>query len=717
MAEKNPSAAEDSATTAQMTGDAVAPDTLARRIARPIPRETSRPRGDGREKRTRRPALLLALSVGFAVAGQFYFAGMPGYMWDGVALYLASAVCLLMLARSLEGAPGAPARPRRSVWSAAVRFAVQNPMQAGFYVVSVLAAVRVVQQMRALPDNSDHYPVALVWLAGLAALGAALSLHVAPLAESREVAPDGTESSISYEIGTVVIVLVAAFLLRGLFVDVLPANFGGDEGSQGLSARAFLEGRSKNLFGTGWFSMPNLFFLLQAATLKLFGDDVYGLRMLSVVKGTAAVRYSYLMVRELLGVRLAMVATTLFATYHFHIHYSRLGSAQVGDSLLYLAVFYLLLRGLRSGRGIWFWAAGIFLGLTQYFYFGARLVPILVAVCMAYLALVDRKTMKRHAGGLVGMVATALLVALPYLVYVTRHPEVYMSRVNQVGIFQSGWYARELAMGRDPVSVLTEQAMRSLLAFNYYPDKVYWYHPGIPLLDFFSSIFFVFGLAYATWRLVDRRYFVIASSYWLALLFGAFLTENPPSSMRLVILSPLASILVAIGMMKMREWASDALGGPRRLHDAILGGVLLLAMLISVGFYFDDYSRHRTEGYGGPNTEVATEMAWYLRGIGTDHRVYFFGAPRMFLDFATIPFIARGVQGMDVKEPLTGPPSFVGQEPRSVFIFLPERQQELQVLKRYLPAGVQEEVRGRELGRLLFVAYRVDRTPGSSPPS
>lgn len=74
---------------------------------------------------------------------------------------------------------------------------------------------------------------------------------------------------------------------------------------------------------------------------------------------------------------------------------------------------------------------------------------------------------------------------------------------------------------------------------------------------------------------------------------------------------------------------------------------------------------------------------------------------------------------MDVKEPLAGPPSFVGQEPRSVFIFLPERQQELQVLKRYLPEGIEEEVRGKELGRLLFVAYRVDRTrtSGSSPPS
>lgn len=120
MAEERPSAAEDSTPAAEGMGDAVAPDTLTRPIARPTPQEASRLRRDGRAKRPRRPALLLALAVGFALAGQFYFAEMPAYMWDGVALYLASAVCLLMLARSLEGAPKAPGRPRGSIWAAAV---------------------------------------------------------------------------------------------------------------------------------------------------------------------------------------------------------------------------------------------------------------------------------------------------------------------------------------------------------------------------------------------------------------------------------------------------------------------------------------------------------------------------------------------------------------------------------------------------------------------
>jgi hypothetical protein len=126
-------------------------------------------------------------------------------------------------------------------------------------------------------------------------------------------------------------------------------------------------------------------------------------------------------------------------------------------------------------------------------------------------------------------------------------------------------------------------------------------------------------------------------------------------------------------------------------------------------FYFGEYSKHRTEGYGGPNTEVATEIAHYLNEIGVDHRVYFFGAPRMYLDFATIPFIARGVQGMDVKQPLDGPPSFVGGESRSVFIFLPERKGDMERVKQAVPGGIEEEKRSGEGGRQLFAAYRVQR--------
>ncbi len=655
----------------------------------------------------RKSCLLFLFVLLFAFGGQYYFARLPDYLWDGITLYVVSIICLVLLVRTIEvGSEFKESPAANSLWGILIDFVEREPLRAGLYSVAIFGSLWIIQRTRSLPDGADHYSVMVVWAVSIFTLVAAPSLPGHLPNPGRWLTGIRASKAMMLEVAVLVSLLVAALLLRGLFVGSLPANFGGDEGSQGLSAVAILEGRSKDIFGVGWFTVPNLFFFFQAVSLRIFGDSVFGLRMLSVVLGTMAVGFCYLLVRRLFGITLAIAATVIFASYHFQIHYSRLGSAQVGDSLFIVAILFLLLQGMESGRAGWFSAAGVFLGLTQYFYFGARLVPVLVTVYLLYLAVVDRASLARRKGNLAMMALVALVVALPYLTFCTVHPEVYMARTNQVGIFQSGWYTRELALGRSPVAVLTEQALRSILAFNYYPDKVYWYHPGIPLLDFFSAVFFVPGLAYATWRMRQRRYFILASSYWLALFFGAFLTENPPSSMRLVILSPIVSILVTVGMVKVSGWARQILSFSPRSETILLMSLVGVAAIVSVAFYFGDYSKQRTEGYGGPNTEVATEMAWYLRDLGDDYRVYFFGAPRMYLDFATIPFIDRGIRGVDVKDPLNGPPTFVDPSYRSVFVFLPERLGELSTIKAFLPGGVEEEKRGEDRGQLLFVSYR-----------
>jgi len=94
---------------------------------------------------------------------------------------------------------------------------------------------------------------------------------------------------------------------------------------------------------------------------------------------------------------------------------------------------------------------------------------------------------------------------------------------------------------------------------------------------------------------------------------------------------------------------------------------------------------------------------------------YFFGAPRMYSDFGSIPFIAKDVRVQDVLEPLSGPPTFVDPNRKPVFVFLPERLGELERVKQAYPGGVEEQVHRVVIGEapdehwpLLFVAYRVE---------
>jgi hypothetical protein len=86
--------------------------------------------------------------------------------------------------------------------------------------------------------------------------------------------------------------------------------------------------------------------------------------------------------------------------------------------------------------------------------------------------------------------------------------------------------------------------------------------------------------------------------------------------------------------------------------------------------------------------------------------IYFFGPTRMWFGYATIPFLAPGMTGIDVEEPLVGPPSFVYPNMDSMFVFLPERIGELSWVTPVCPQGSLQEVYGHT-GEILFSVYEV----------
>ena len=168
---------------------------------------------------------------------------------------------------------------------------------------------------------------------------------------------------------------------------------------------------------------------------------------------------------------------------------------------------------------------------------------------------------------------------------------------------------------------------------------------------------------------------------------------------------PAVVLLVVIGMVQTVTLLMELLGQPRRWLALALPAVLVLATsYASLNFYFVKYSP--SNEFGGLNTLVADRMGKYLTVLGPEYQCYFFGAPRMFYGFATIPYFARGVVGVDVNQPIQGPPDFVNPARKAVFVFLPERQGELDMVRQSYPSGRLREF--REKGQFLFVAYEAD---------
>jgi len=107
---------------------------------------------------------------------------------------------------------------------------------------------------------------------------------------------------------------------------------------------------------------------------------------------------------------------------------------------------------------------------------------------------------------------------------------------------------------------------------------------------------------------------------------------------------------------------------------------------------------------------VAHRAAEYLRDLGPDWNTFFFGLPRMGISpqggFASVPFLVPDANAVDVVEPLNSVSDLSDLEPPTVFIFLPERAMELQLVRAAFPHGTEKHFPGR-YDRMLFVAYEV----------
>ena len=597
--------------------------------------------------------LFLVLSLLLAVVGQRTFLKQRELMWDGIAYYAAAMLAFTLAIGQLEPRPQR-AGARNKVFSEIWLALHSNVIRLGVLLVGALCVVLAASHTPSRGRGpADGLEISL-WLSGLALfIGAFVNWAGLPAALGhwwRQLKANGFEAAL------VAIIVVGTLWVRAFRLETIPHLLSGDEASMGMEALAVLEGRSTDPFRTGWLSHPTLFFFLQAAAMRIWGVSVAGLRALSPIVSAATALFLYLFARRAYGRWVAILASVFFLSYHYAIHFGRISLNNIWDPFFMLGALYLLDLGIEKRRPVPVVAGGIVLGLAIYFYMGARLVPIILAVYLLYRVLTERQFLERNLSYLILFALAAFLAALPLLVYFGAHPENLVARWRWIGIFPSGWVASEVQRtGRSMASVVFGQFLKAALAFNYSLDPTFHYRPNTPLLRLVTSILFVFGLTYAIRRSRDRRYFLLWAWFLLVITFGGALVENPPSSPRLVLSIPAVVILVALGATKLGDALRRVLGRPE------WWGVALACILIAVGcygslrFYFGEYVKN--EMYSDHNTAVADRLGKYARALGPSYKVYFFGAPRMFYTHASIPFQAKAFPAMmcPLQRPKTSP--------------------------------------------------------------
>ncbi|MBN1180263.1 MAG: glycosyltransferase family 39 protein [Anaerolineae bacterium] len=639
------------------------------------------------ERSDRRVALvLLAAGLTIALLGQ-YLTHYRREVWP------ASGLALLLAGGTLVALAVVAARPALQQTGGASRTAPWGQVWALAALALTIGAIYL------LHWRASRYGVALWMGATLLALLAAW--------QSGKVMPGRREMS-RREVAGVCAVFALALALRLVGLPRFPRPMSGDEGSMALEAARILGGQWVNPFGTGWFSHPNVYFYLLAASLRTFGWTLFALRLPSAVLGALAAPAVYLLGRGLFGRETAWAGAALMAGWALPLHLSRLALNNSADAFFAAVVLLFLQRGLVRGERWAFGVSGLALGLSLHFYFGARLLVALVPVVVL---LGGWQRARRHWQGVLVLVGVAAIVAAPLGVHYLRHPDDFVARAATDGLFQTGQLAAEHAATGQAVSLLfLEHVARAALAFVFTLDRGYFYTDTAPMLQALSGALFVVGVALALARRREPRYAALLVWLGIVVLVTGGLIKSPPGYHRYLVAAPAVCLLVGrAGAVTLRRFAQAL-----HLHPAARRGALavLAALLVFSGawYYFAVYAP--SGNFADHNTEIADRAAQAMVALGPAYCTYFLGEPLMQLvGFNSVRFLAPHARWADaLADPPAGWDTALASE-GVLFIALPSRVRTLLQVRNLCPGGVYDVAVGRD-AEVLFHTYQLP--PGSA---
>jgi 4-amino-4-deoxy-L-arabinose transferase-like glycosyltransferase len=459
------------------------------------------------------------------------------------------------------------------------------------------------------------------------------------------------------------------------------------------------------VFATGWYEVPALSFAIPAASMAIFGDNLFGLRLASVIQGMLSVALLYLLARRLWGPRPALLAAALMAIAAWHIHFSRTGFHYMQAPVATLLVLLFLMRGLDSRRLLDFVLCGFALGLCFEVYWAARLAPILVGLCLAYRFLVDRQPWRRYLPGLAALALGTLAFLAPMAVVYARSPGSFGSRALGVLVTSPANLQHELdGYHVDTLSeVLAIQTQRTLESFNIRGETSLQYgHPG-PLLDPWTGGLLAIG-ALATLRLGSMRRVLLASWIWLTLLFGSVLTVDALFSPHVLVALP--ALALAAALVLESAWRGltrlAGLAGTYAFALPVLA-VLGLALQANVHDYFDVQTVERQPA------GRFTLLASYVQTLDERYRLYVIGRDDWTFNFETTRFLVPNPDAVDVRnEPLALPLDRIPSSKGVAFLVenaAPDYAQRLDAIRQAYPTGHAEVIAG---GAPVFTSYLVE---------
>jgi 4-amino-4-deoxy-L-arabinose transferase-like glycosyltransferase len=482
-----------------------------------------------------------------------------------------------------------------------------------------------------------------------------------------------------------VIILIAA-LLYTLNNAAIPTDVHGDEGEVALTALDIRDSGNWNIFRFGWYHIPSLFYLFPAWIMWLFGDSLAGIRMQGALFGLVSIPVFYLFARRLLHDPPAVLATLLFATSSYFIHYSRLGIGYNQATLFTVIVMYALTRAVQDSDFRFIaWAAIVSaLGFLSY-----QATKIMLPLSVSVLALfwLYRVIPMKKAAMAIGLYLFVFGITIAPLVgnsFVDR--TAAFSRASSVSVFSP--QGRELMyVGFDKNLSIQEivkiQLQRSFLAPVSYPDRspyIINHHAG-GILNTTPAVMWVGGVLLLLLGFFHPITMLLLFPTVMILIVGSALTNSAPAYQRLVVLYPFLILTATPLLYGVASHVMALLQLSVHTRKWVWCIVAALLMVCSGHHYF------RTIQSVPQRVDEWTRVARYLDGISDTHYVYFMGPPHVSIRYGTLRFLAPDVKGENVEEPVKFFKQKVNRQGAVSFVLIRGNRKYIHSLRAMYPDG------------------------------
>ena len=587
-----------------------------------------------------------------------------------------------------------------------------------FYLFGVTIAMLLVlaADLRYAAAPTETFGIAgILWIAGMALLLCSAffgshSLWGVPSAPRLPRWP-------TWEMALLAVLFVLALLSRVWNLTNFPDNIYPDEIMTGtVATQSYLSPTTPppSVFSTLWsgIDLPALWFWFVAVFLKLGGTSLAMLRLPAALFGAATVVPLYALLRGTWGRYAAIAGSTIMAFSVSNVHYSRLALNNIVTQFFWAACFFFLLRALRSRRPSDWALAGLSAGLSEYFYYGTRLLPFILAVFMVFLLALHWKQARQYAGGFLLLAGSYLVGFGPLLVHFIRNPNLYLGRGASLLIwsphipisfadFHRAWKTIWPVLSENLLGISTRTSQ----------DIIFY---G-PLLLPAESALLVLGIALLLWHWRHPAAFLILTSGLGVLLVGGTLVAYPNSVPPLINhWTPAFPAFYVALALPVGAWATAVKSELEPQLRWILPATVAIALLVlgwcNLNFYFHRYYADpeslKSTAYRSAqrNYEVQTAQSRYSASLGHNYEVFTVGQSPWPYDPVTTRYLVSEQKWTLLTNPATELASITRDNKGMAFLFFPGNEQYEQTTHELFPGGKHGEVTSRR-GKHLFYTY------------